>query len=430
MSGRFGTTKFEPLSFNENQDSDAFFDDDSDGAWQDDTDDLDNLLESGESDDNAYGGWNTNGSGDHSSFDISVPISRRRYNNQTSQLCTKRNSRLMVLLLIIAIVVYPTSKVSEDTTQSNDGNLLNAPNIGKNKGIDKVVATGNDTGTDEDFIPPQLASNNASNLTSGIQSQNNYSTHKEPNTPGIDDSSIVTNNTTDIKDRIHNVTEGSAKNYFNGTATESSDTIQMSNSSQSTTSEMGTPDYKVDNTTDQVGDISISYTNFNGNSTSNTGLGNDKYDKSLKENDSINSSTFSLDSKYGNDTSTVDSNVDETIDESNTTGDGGTSIVVEEETQHHTLLNETHSIIGFQDYPSATANEARDNNETDINSNGNSASDVKSSPSQDVKLLDKEDNGSSSAIVVTTAGNTTTQEINIENGSDQIRNKTEDSTRN
>lgn len=160
MSGTVGGTKFQPLSFNENQDSDAFFDDECDGAWQDDTDDIENLLEGGELD-----AWNTKASGGKSSYDNSVPIPPRSYNRVYDrfydrfydrlpmQFCTKRNIHILAVLVTIAIVMQFSSTQEVDYFENE--NLSGSNNVSKSHGSDAGVnapsASDTTSGWDERF---------------------------------------------------------------------------------------------------------------------------------------------------------------------------------------------------------------------------------------------------------------------------------------
>jgi len=64
MPGRLGATKFEPITDDDGFDADDFFDDDGD-MWQDDEDDLDDLLETGDLDERYGVGMGVHGNGNN-----------------------------------------------------------------------------------------------------------------------------------------------------------------------------------------------------------------------------------------------------------------------------------------------------------------------------------------------------------------------------
>lgn len=130
MPGTLGGTEIEPLSFNEDEDSDVFFDNDCDGARQDDTEDLANLL----------------GGGEHR-----VPL----------QICTERNFRILAVILMIIIVIYPAMAIhpsrdslSNSSTQTyNEIGVAAGPGQGDNYDGDDNSRNGGTTSDDELNLP-------------------------------------------------------------------------------------------------------------------------------------------------------------------------------------------------------------------------------------------------------------------------------------
>eukprot|EP00555_Chaetoceros_dichaeta_P007231 CAMPEP_0198266288 /NCGR_PEP_ID=MMETSP1447-20131203/27516_1 /TAXON_ID=420782 /ORGANISM="Chaetoceros dichaeta, Strain CCMP1751" /LENGTH=128 /DNA_ID=CAMNT_0043956275 /DNA_START=27 /DNA_END=413 /DNA_ORIENTATION=- len=128
MSSTLGVTEIQPLSFNEDEDSDVFFDDDCDGPRQDDTEYLDNLL----------------GGGEHR-----APV----------QICTERNFRILAVILMIIIVMYPAMAIhpSRDSLSSSSTQTYNdigvATGQSDNYDGDDNSTSGSTTSVDESNLP-------------------------------------------------------------------------------------------------------------------------------------------------------------------------------------------------------------------------------------------------------------------------------------
>ena len=134
MPGKLGATKFEPISSSNagGYDADDFFDDDVD-MWQDDTDDLDDLLESGDLDDRYGVGRSSNGSNNNHGYQNGSLGQYRTvgrgggerstgFHEEQSASKKKRLLRFLVLfILVCALISLPMSK--EDNYDSGDDNM-------------------------------------------------------------------------------------------------------------------------------------------------------------------------------------------------------------------------------------------------------------------------------------------------------------------
>lgn len=132
MPGKLGATKFEPISSNGGYDADDFFDDDGD-MWQDDTNDLDDLLESGDLDEtygmrggnsNPMGGYQNGGRGNSSSGMAGQYRNTGRgggskmtyEDKEVSQ--SKKLLRIVAIFLIVFVVLLPMGDNDAEQTGS------------------------------------------------------------------------------------------------------------------------------------------------------------------------------------------------------------------------------------------------------------------------------------------------------------------------
>lgn len=180
MSGRLGAARFEPLSFNANQDSDAFFDDDSD--WDDDG--LDNLLDGADLDDYAYGGQDTNDKGQRQSLEISMPSYHQQlaYDNRKRYLFV-----FAVFLIITALAIHPTAHNKEIS------NFMNGTN-----------ATSLSDDTDRPELLPSVSVSEPTASPSKVLSTSEISTPSMPSPPenSTDAETSNSKNFTNLTDSI------------------------------------------------------------------------------------------------------------------------------------------------------------------------------------------------------------------------------------